>query len=890
MEIKYYIQIITIFSLLFLTNSLDNSTLSNYQTIKLVHLSGIFEPDFKEKIVYGNLTYNFTANLEGEEIKLDTKNLEILKVTYETGEELNYTFDESEENESLGMALNIHSPFKEGENVVINIQYKTTESGRSAQFLTKSQTYGKEYEYFFTMSEMILGRELLPSQDTPAVKFPFYLGIKVPKPLRGMISGIYINETEDGNTTTFYYEQKIPVPNYLIALAAGNIKERIINENISVFSEPEFVNKAYEELVDFLPKILELAISYMGDYEWGKYNVLVLPDSFPYSGMENPCLTFSSPCLINGDKSLVDIVAHELIHSWSGNLVTNENWRDFWLNEGITMFLQRKIISMWKNEDYAKMDGILGLFYIEEYLDYFGEDSNYTSLRPDLTGISPDEIYSDIPYEKGYNLMYYIETLIGNETMKNFFQSYFQHFKNKSLDVFDFRDYFTSFCKENGVDEETLNKIEWDKWLYEPGACPVENDFSNKYQVEVDETLKNFSEGKLDGLSEEIGKWTHTQKTVFMNTLEQKDNFLTKDQHNFITNTLQLYDDNFLVKTNYFRLILARTDEFYEIEKEKLIEYLSSYGAVDYMTGIYGLLYQRDEELAVRTLESLRGFYHSVMIEEAEYEFEDAQKNFPLLTLDLKGQCSFLSLDTKIGIITEEEFKDTFKNVTVEKGVYLTSKESGDDSNTELQCYLDKKEKYCQIKKKMEKSGNYKLTVPSRIQNLTYAIKKNEGKNTMQIYLKEIIIDTNKTNKTFEINYYNEKEKKIQIFFKSEPDENISIKHDEKYIEYKKVNETVIEIIINSTIFDYDKEGAEGSKEYTVKIFDPCGKEKYSFVVKALYEGVDDDDVGIVAILIIIIIGLLVVIIVSFFIYRSVNRRKNIDIGQVDEKKLLSEI
>ena len=889
MEIKYYFQIITIFSLLFLTKSLDNSTLSNYQAITLVHLSGIFEPNFTEKIVYGNLTYNFTANLEGEEIKLDTKNLEIMKVTHETGEELNYTFDESEENKRLGMALNIHSSFKEGENVVINIQYKTTKSGRSAQFLNKSQTYGKEHEYFFTMSEMILGRELLPSQDTPAVKFPFYLGIKVPKPLRGMISGIYINETDNGDTTTFYYEQKIPVPNYLIALAAGNIKERNISDNISVFSEPEFVNKTFDELFDFLPKILEIAISYMGDYEWGQYNVLVLPDSFPYSGIENPCLSFCSPCLINGDKSLVDIVAHALIHSWSGNLVTNENWRDFWLNEGITMFLQRKIISMWKSEDYAKMDGILGLFYIEEYLDYFGEDSNYTSLRPDLTGISPDDIFSDIPYEKGYNLMYYIETLIGNETMKNFFQSYFQHFKNKSLDVFDFIDYFTSFCKENGVDQETLDKIEWNKWLYEPGACPVENDFSNKYQEEVDKSLEYFSEGKLDGLDEKIENWTHTQKTVFMNTLEQEDKFLTKEQHNFITNTLQLYDDNFLVKTNYFRLILARTDEFYEIEKEKLIEYLSSYGAVDYMAGIYGLFYQRDEELAVETLNGLRGFYHSIMIEEAEYEFEEAQNNFPILTLDLKGQCSFLSLDTKIGIITEEEFKDTFKNVTVGKGVYLTSKESGDDSNTELQCYLDKNEKYCQIKKKIEKSGNYKLNVPSRIQNLTYAIKKSEGNNTMQIYLKEIIIDTNKTNPTFEINYYNEKEKKIQIFFKSEPDENISIKHDEKYIEYKKVNETVIEIIINSAIFDFAKERPDEFKEYKVKICDPCGKEKYSFSVKARNFSVDDD-VGIVAILIIIIIGLLVVIIVSFFIYRSVNRRKNIDIGQVDEKKLLSEI
>ena len=176
---------------------------------------------------------------------------------------------------------------------------------------------------------MTYGRELLPSQDTPAVKFPFYLGIRVINPLRGMISGLFDTKVEnDDNTTTFYYYQNVPIPNYLIALAAGNINESKVSEDISVFSEPEYIENATKEFED-MPKFLEYAISYMGRYRWGKYNVLVLPHSFPYSGMENPCLTFASPCLINGDKSLVDLIAHELIHSWSGNLVTNENWRDF---------------------------------------------------------------------------------------------------------------------------------------------------------------------------------------------------------------------------------------------------------------------------------------------------------------------------------------------------------------------------------------------------------------------------------------------------------------------------------------------------------------------------------------------------------------------------------
>jgi leukotriene-A4 hydrolase len=327
---------------------------------------------------------------------------------------------------------------------------------------------------------MILGRELIPIQDTPAIKFYVNLGIKVIKPLIGMISGIFENVTDNKDgTQTFYYKQKIPIPSYLIALVAGNIKNKTISNIISVYSEPEMIDYVYNELID-MDKIMNISQNYMGEYKWEKYNILVLPKSFPISGIENPCLKFCFPCIINGDKSLIDIVIHELINSWSGNLVTNENWSDFWLNEGITMFLQRKIISMWKGADYSKMDGILGLSYIDEYLDIFGNDSTYTTLRPNFDGVSPDDFFSDIPYEKGYNLIYYIESLVGEDiNMKDFFQSYFARFKYQSIDVYDFINYFKEYCRNRNISEGKLDKIKWEEGLYKPGKCPVENNFTN---------------------------------------------------------------------------------------------------------------------------------------------------------------------------------------------------------------------------------------------------------------------------------------------------------------------------------------------------------------------------------------------------------------------------
>ena len=874
MKVNYKIQLANIVILFFFVNSLDNSTLSNYKDVQLINLEGIFVPNFEKKIVEGDLNYTFLPIVNGSQIILDSLNLEIISITNEDGFSIEYEF--GEKDKSLGLPLNITYEYKQNQNFTINIKYSTKTEGKSAQFLTKEQTIGRKYPYFFTMSEMIIGRQLLPSQDTPAVKFPFYLGIKVNKELRGMISGIFQKEVEQNGIKTYYYKQEIPVPNYLIALAAGNIQERNISDNISVFSEPEFLDQVAKELED-LPTILNYSISYMGPYEWGKYNVLVLPKSFPFSGMENPCLSFCSPILINGDKSLVDIVFHELIHSWSGNLVTNENWRDFWLNEGITMFLQRKIVGMWKGVDYAKMDGILGTFYIEESLTNFEENSTFTTLRPNLTGVNPDEFYSDIPYEKGYNFIYYIESLIGENTMKNFFKSYFEHFKYKSIDFYDFKSYFLEFCQKNNVSNQTLNKIDWNAWIFEPGRCPIENNLTNIYQKQVDEALEKFKKGELnDTLIKTVSDWHHTSKTVFMNKLEEEDNFLTDEQHDFLTNKLKFYENqDFLVTTNYLRLILAKTDKFYDHEMDCLIDYLSNNGACDYMADIYSYFYKRDEVKAEETLQNLSTFYHSIMFDKALKNINETKKKFPILTINAQDKCKIFQ-DKNISkiYITSEEYKEELKDLVLSNGITLEK----DGKVIGLNCTLNSEEKYCLLNETLNTSGEHTLKIKNRIQKENYAVKVQDS--NVKLYLKGVEVNEN-TTKKYDFDYAESKDNNIKIYFNEELVDKVKVCTDDKEIECLKNNST-LECKINNDVLPFNQDESDKFKKYKIKVKDYCGNEVYSFEVN-----VKNSETYTLIIILAGVGALIVILIIVFCILRRKRNSSNVNIDDVEETKII---
>jgi leukotriene-A4 hydrolase len=292
----------------------DISTFSNYEQIKQTNLEINFNIDFNSKTVHGIIKAYFTALDDGEVIVLDTKALKINSIIdSDTGDELEFVLDSQYELDSLGIPLKIYKEYSKGETIAIVIKYSTTEEGASVQWLSPEQTSGKKYPYMFTQGFSILNRELFPSQDTPAVKCPVIVGITVEKPLYAVESGIYKSQIDNGNTITYFCEQEVPIPSYLVAMAAGAIEQRVISDRIKVYAEAEIVDQAAEEFED-TEKFLQQAESYIFPYQWKEYNILVMPISFPYGGMENPTLTFVSPMVITGDKSEISTIIHELCH------------------------------------------------------------------------------------------------------------------------------------------------------------------------------------------------------------------------------------------------------------------------------------------------------------------------------------------------------------------------------------------------------------------------------------------------------------------------------------------------------------------------------------------------------------------------------------------------
>ena len=373
----------------------DVSTFSNYEIIKQTNLELNFNIDFKNKVVNGIVKSYFTALKDGEVIVLDTKDLNIHSVIdCDTGEELEFNLDKQFELDSLGIPLKIYKTFDKDEQIVILIKCSTTKDALGIGWLEPEQTAGKVYPFMYSQGEMILNRGLFPCQDTPSIKTPVSTGVTVEKPLLALNSGLYKGKIDNGDTITYFYEQNVPIPSYLVVIAAGAIEERIITDRTKIYGEKEYVDLAaliYEDTEDFI----EYGEAYICPYLWGEYNILVLPSSFPYGGMENPTLTYITASFLSEDKSMVPVITHEVTHSWSGNLVSMDNWSDFWLNEGFTMFIQRKIMEKLNDPELVKLDAMVSYEKMSTDIYTFGESKSFTQLRPYLLGRNPNDAFSE---------------------------------------------------------------------------------------------------------------------------------------------------------------------------------------------------------------------------------------------------------------------------------------------------------------------------------------------------------------------------------------------------------------------------------------------------------------------------------------------------------------
>lgn len=448
---------------------LDPSSFSRPELALVTDIKLALTVDFKKHIFHGSADLTVKkVDPDVTEIVLDSKGLKIAAI-YEIDLDKPVTFDLSKPVGEFGSKLTVELPPKEGKIYTLSVRYETQPNASGLQWLEPEQTAGKEFPYVFSQFQAVHARSVIPCQDTPAVKATYTALITAPSGLTVVMSSPRHQQKETPDSTNFFFVQKVPIPSYLIAIAVGALESRQIGPRSHVWAEKEIIEEAAYEFAD-TEKQLQKAEEICGPYVWGIYDLLVLPPSFPFGGMENPCLTFVTPTLLAGDRSLANVVAHEIAHSWTGNLVTNRNFEHFWLNEGFTMFVERKIIGHLTSPQEQDFQALCGTGELRETIDHLGEDNPLTCLVVDLEHVHPDDSFSRVPYEKGHTFLRYLEIVVGGPSVfEPFLRIYFDAYKYKSLDTEEFKAFFKSYFKETPCTE----KIDWDTWLYQPGMPPV---------------------------------------------------------------------------------------------------------------------------------------------------------------------------------------------------------------------------------------------------------------------------------------------------------------------------------------------------------------------------------------------------------------------------------
>lgn len=445
--------------------TIKDHSFSNFDSVTLRHLYLNLNIDFNKKRLSGKAVLEIDNPSACHFLILDTKGLDIQKVLLEDSVETPWSLGKSRDIFGTPLVIELAKNTRK-----VAVYYHTGEDAQALMWLSPEQTYDKKYPFLFTQSQAILARTWVPCMDVPAVRFTYSADITCdPQFLPLMSASNNFVKNKEGK---YHFEMPQPIPSYLLALAAGNIEFKSLGKDCGVFAEPGQLQKAAHEFED-LPSMIEAAGKLYGKYAWGRYDVLVLPPSFPFGGMENPRLTFATPTIIAGDKSLVSLIAHELAHSWSGNLVTNRTWNDFWLNEGFTVYFEDRIMEAIYGRKYADMLLELSVGELKLTLnDLMKTAPGDTKLKLNLKDRDPDEGVSDIAYIKGCMFLKMLETKYGRKKFDQFLNGYFDHFKWQTVTT----EMFTDWLEQNLIKPNPAIKVDYKKWIYEiglPDDCPV---------------------------------------------------------------------------------------------------------------------------------------------------------------------------------------------------------------------------------------------------------------------------------------------------------------------------------------------------------------------------------------------------------------------------------
>lgn len=433
------------------------------EMVRIKDLALALNLDFDAKTLAGSATYELDwVDPEAGRLTLDTRELEIEKVVgeREDGSWVDLTFVVDDADERLGSKLTIAAPDR---NPRIRVSYKTSPEASGLQWLTPAMTEGGASPFMFSQSQQIHARSWVPLQDTPQVRFTYTAHVTAPKDAMVLMSADNDPGAERDGDYSFAMPQ--PIPSYLLAIAAGDLVFKPVGERSGVWAEPAAIDKSVKEFAD-TEKMIEVTEKLYGPYRWGRYDMLVLPPSFPYGGMENPRLSFITPTVIVGDKSLVSLIAHELAHSWSGNLVTFATPKDQWLNEGMTSYVENRIVEELYGKDLADMEYLLARNELRKTIGDMPPQGQALAIRPDVEVTAKDPL-TEVAYDKGAWFLAFLESRFGREDFDTFLRGYFDHFAFQSIPTTTFIDY----ARENLLDRHPgkVSEAELDEWIYGTG-------------------------------------------------------------------------------------------------------------------------------------------------------------------------------------------------------------------------------------------------------------------------------------------------------------------------------------------------------------------------------------------------------------------------------------
>ncbi len=583
----------------------DYFSYANSDEFVTQHLALDLDVDFDSQTLTGSVMLHMNVlDTSASKIVLDTRDIVIENVVFlsanGTVEAAIYEMGETDAVKGTPLVITVPGQIVGETAVEVRIGYVTSPQASALQWLPPELTAGGKHPMMFSQSQSIHARSWIPLQDTPAVRITYEARIHTPDELLAVMSAN--NDPLTPRSGEYEFDMPQPIPAYLLAIAVGNLYFAPLGEDTGVYTEPELLDASVFEFAN-TQDMLEVAEEQFGPYQWGRYDLLVLPPSFPFGGMENPRLSFLTPSLLAGDRSLVSVVAHELAHSWSGNLVTNATWRDGWLNEGMTSYLESRLMEIIYDKDRVDEERVLGY---EELLGNFETvPLERQGLAPRLESGDADDVQGTIHYHKGQLFLQHLENSFGRERFDEFLLGYFDDFAFQTITTEVFVDYLDEHLLSGSPNVISLQQVE--AWMYQPGLpddAPIPTSTTLNGAAEMAAAWA-IGEASLEDMP--VATWSPQALIHFINSLPVN---LPEDKLLALDEGLQLSDtNNAEVARTWFIQVAVRR---YEPAYAKLEQHLNRYGRTRLVAPVYGALAAngQDAGLARSMFAKARGAYH----------------------------------------------------------------------------------------------------------------------------------------------------------------------------------------------------------------------------------------------------------------------------------------